>query len=465
MKVTLFVGPTLPRAEIATRMPEAACLPPASQGDIYRAARRRPQAIGIVDGYFSGAPSVWHKEILWAISEGVPVFGSASMGALRAAELHLYGMRGVGRIFEAFRDGTLEDDDEVAVVHGPAELDFVAASDAMVNIRATLTRAEAEGIVSADTRSGLEAVGKALFFPQRSWRALLAAARTQQVASEDEVGELERWLPGNTVDQKREDALEMLAAMKGEPAAAATERPSFRFERTHLWDNLVATRADDQSDRSESGLLATSVVDELRLRGLAAYERAKSSALLRLLASRQAGPHSADVNPEALRAAAARIRAERSLFTRNELMSWIARNDLDERSFERLAGSEAQLSMLAAAAGRSLETFLLDELRLSGAYEALAARARRKASIVDLTLGSAGSWPAFAPNPLRLRLWFFEERLGGGIPEDVEAYVTALGFPGAGEFDRVLLREWLYCAREGTGDGTASAGTEGGSGA
>ena len=43
------------------------------------------------------------------------------MGALRAAELHAFGMRGVGRIFEAFRDGELEDDDEVAVVHGPAE--------------------------------------------------------------------------------------------------------------------------------------------------------------------------------------------------------------------------------------------------------------------------------------------------------------------------------------------------------
>ena len=39
------------------------------------------------------------------MSEGVPVFGAASMGALRAAELHEFGMRGIGRIFEAFRDG------------------------------------------------------------------------------------------------------------------------------------------------------------------------------------------------------------------------------------------------------------------------------------------------------------------------------------------------------------------------
>ena len=43
------------------------------------------------------------------------------MGALRAAELHVFGMVGVGRVFELFRDGLLEDDDEVAVAHGPAD--------------------------------------------------------------------------------------------------------------------------------------------------------------------------------------------------------------------------------------------------------------------------------------------------------------------------------------------------------
>jgi hypothetical protein len=139
MTTFIFVGPTLPAEEIA-RTQGFICLPPVAQGDLYRAARRRPRAIGIIDGYFSGAPSVWHKEILWAISQGVPVFGSASMGALRASELHTFGMRGVGRIFEAFRDGALEDDDEVAMVHGPADLEYVAASEAMVNIRATLAR-------------------------------------------------------------------------------------------------------------------------------------------------------------------------------------------------------------------------------------------------------------------------------------------------------------------------------------
>jgi hypothetical protein len=165
--VVVFVGPTLEPGDLAAAG-DFACLPPVSQGDVFRAVQRRPRAIGIIDGYFSGAPSVWHKEILWAISAGVPVFGSASMGALRAAELHAFGMRGVGKIFEAFRDGALEDDDEVAVVHSPAELGHLAASEPMVNIRETLALAEAQDVLAPGSRRALESFAKSLYFGERA---------------------------------------------------------------------------------------------------------------------------------------------------------------------------------------------------------------------------------------------------------------------------------------------------------
>src|SRR5271167_2051250 len=193
MTMFVFVGPTLPAGELAAAG-DFTALPPVSQGDVYRAARRRPRAIGIIDGYFSGAPSVWHKEILWAVSEGVPVFGSASMGALRAAELPVFGMRGVGKIFEAFRDGELEDDDEVAVVHGPAEIGYLAASEPMVNIRETLALAETKGVLKPESRRSLEGFAKSLYFGERSWPALLENASAQGVA-ELELAALREWLP------------------------------------------------------------------------------------------------------------------------------------------------------------------------------------------------------------------------------------------------------------------------------
>ena len=120
LKAVVFLGPTLP-VETAKQYVNAEFLAPVQQGDILRALRDRPYALGIIDGYFDTVPSVWHKEILTALEEGVHVLGAASMGALRAAELAHFGMTGIGEVFERFRSGELTDDDEVAVMHTPAD--------------------------------------------------------------------------------------------------------------------------------------------------------------------------------------------------------------------------------------------------------------------------------------------------------------------------------------------------------
>ena len=58
MSVYVFVGPTLSHEEARTEL-DAIYLPPAAQGDVYRAALRRPRAIGIIDGYFESVPSIY----------------------------------------------------------------------------------------------------------------------------------------------------------------------------------------------------------------------------------------------------------------------------------------------------------------------------------------------------------------------------------------------------------------------
>jgi hypothetical protein len=147
MKAVIFVGPSVSVSDAAAVL-DATYLPPAAMGDIYAALARKPDVIGLIDGMFEQVPAVWHKEILFALSSGVPVYGAASMGALRAAELHAFGMRGVGSIFEAYASGDLEDDDEVAVAHRPADGGFSPVSEAMVNIRFGLERAESEKLIS-----------------------------------------------------------------------------------------------------------------------------------------------------------------------------------------------------------------------------------------------------------------------------------------------------------------------------
>ncbi|MEX3011161.1 TfuA-like protein [Hoeflea sp. TYP-13] len=205
--------------------------PPVKQGDLYLAAMDNPTAIGIIDGVFDGVPSVWHKEILWALSLDIPVYGSASMGALRAAELDSFGMVGIGAIYEAYRDGVLEDDDEVALQHGPAEIGYAPLSLPMVNVRATLLEAERAGVLTKDQCKALAAAAKPIFFKQRTWDAVLE----RQSAVQDQAVLLE-WLKRNDVDQKKQDALTLLAHMKD---AGIGPSADFDFEHTELWQRGV----------------------------------------------------------------------------------------------------------------------------------------------------------------------------------------------------------------------------------
>ena len=237
MSSVVFLGPSLPQAE-AAKLTDAVILPPARRGDVVRAiAQHDPETILIIDGYFEQVPSVWHKEILWALSQGRTVAGAASMGALRAAELDQFGMLGVGRIYQAYASGQFapfddpfEDDDEVAVLHGPAETGY-AATEAMVDVRATLSAACDAGVLDAEQMHLLAGTAKHQFYKRRTWGSVLKAATG---LPEDIIATLSEWLPENRVQQKRLDAIELLRQNAAQELRA--EIPPFRFESTLLWE-------------------------------------------------------------------------------------------------------------------------------------------------------------------------------------------------------------------------------------
>jgi hypothetical protein len=212
MKAVVFVGPTLP----PRLRPDGEAFwdwrPPVRQGELYRAAIERPTAIGVIDGYFEVVPTVWHKEILWAMAAGIHVFGAASIGALRAAELAPFGMNGIGRIYENFRDSILQDDDEVAVLHGPEELGYPPVTEAMVNMRATFDAAVRDGVLTPDTAARLIAIAKELFYKGRTYQAVLQSAAAECPAAA--LRGFADWLPAGQVDRKRRDADAMLHAIR-----------------------------------------------------------------------------------------------------------------------------------------------------------------------------------------------------------------------------------------------------------
>ena len=111
----VFVGPSL-CSRMPEPLPEEIWLPPAAQGDVLRAAMKyQPKKILLVDGTYYQTLSVWVKEIVYALLEGITVIGASSIGAIRAAELWRYGMIGIGEIFERYSDG--EEDDSLVVLN------------------------------------------------------------------------------------------------------------------------------------------------------------------------------------------------------------------------------------------------------------------------------------------------------------------------------------------------------------
>lgn len=367
MKVAIFRGPTITAAE-AGEVLDAVCYPPAAQGDVYRAAVQRPFAIGIVDGYFDRVPAVWHKEILWAMSEGIHVFGSASMGALRAAELAPFGMVGIGKIYEAFRDGILEDDDEVAVVHAPAEYRYCAGSDAMVNIRATLAKARSQQVLDGEACLLLERIAKKLFYPERSYVRVLELAGGEGM-EESALTAFRRWLPGNEVNQKREDALSMLRAIRElietDPGPKVV---SYCFEETLAWE--TAKRSSHEVRDTGRREADEAVLRELR-KDPGAAERSEAAALGWWLAEQTVRRQGRVQSAAAVLDESTAFCEARGLREAAEVNAWLERNRCGREELERMIESRSSIRGVQASDPDRLEQYLLAYLRWTGDYETM----------------------------------------------------------------------------------------------
>jgi hypothetical protein len=439
-KPYVFLGPSLPLGE-AQRILDAVYLPPVSMGDIYRLMERRPRVIAIIDGLFEQTPAVWHKEILYALSQGVRVLGASSMGALRAAELAAFGMEGVGQVFEAFHRGELEDDDEVAVAHAPAADGFRSVSDAMVNLREGLRQAREAGRISGATHDRLLGAGKSLYYPDRSWPRLFAAAGGLGIP-EQELQALRDQIARGRPDVKRSDAVELLqrlaAEQAGPPASPVAPAPaSFDFEPTYFWDQMIlhessaaapdttdqAPQADGARDHVTSAALQRHLrVDQARAR------EALDTALLLFLADEQAMRRGLD-GPVAPGSEDRPAPAPRS------------REHLSSRSLAHLERGERAIDGLLAALPDQINQRLPAALARLGRLEPTLIDVRRKQAILH-SLGLRAAAPLDAGIAMEDLFAWYQRRFGplDGTPDE---RAQALGFASVEEFTSEVVLEYL----------------------
>ena len=237
MKI-LFAGPTLHDIVVPGRMvlgTDILCRAPAQQGDIARAVLEGATAIGLVDGRYEDVAAPWHKEILFALSRGVMVFGGASMGALRAAECAEYGMVPVGAIADRYMSGDLTDDAAVAQLHAPPELGCVPLTEALVNIEATLEKARDGDAITAYEADLLGESARRLFFKDRTFPAVVRGGGFRGTYADVLLNRLEEC----RCDVKREDALALVEAMATRRLPAAI--PGWDFRETTAWRSFLVS--------------------------------------------------------------------------------------------------------------------------------------------------------------------------------------------------------------------------------
>ncbi|MFE5792655.1 TfuA-like protein [Streptomyces sp. NPDC056503] len=222
-----LIGPSLAPAD-RPALPDVTYRPPARHGDLYALGLRRGDSVLVVDGLYQHVAPLRHKEILAALAQGVRVYGAASYGALRSAELADHGMVGVGRVAAAYRGGELASDADVAVLHSDDEA-CRPVTIALVSLR-TAARALAEaGRIDPAAADEVIAIGAALHYTERAPGALRARAAAVGVGAATDLV-LAELAAGR--DVKRQDALEGLRRL-GEDTGGIDPPPATRWDSSY----------------------------------------------------------------------------------------------------------------------------------------------------------------------------------------------------------------------------------------
>jgi hypothetical protein len=209
--IVVYLGPSLP-VEQARAILHADYRPPIKRGDIKKAMKDGATIIGIIDGVFFSKSPVVHKEILAAMKKGITMVGGSSMGALRASELDVFGMIGVGRVYECYRSGRIVADDEVAVTFNP--LTGEQMSEPLVNVRYQLKAANNDGIITAEERSGLLSIIAGMHYPDRTYPNIAQQAVEKNVLSATKSKALLAYIEKKPLNLKAEDAVATLKKIK-----------------------------------------------------------------------------------------------------------------------------------------------------------------------------------------------------------------------------------------------------------
>ena len=213
-KPIVYLGPTLSREE-AIKILDADYRDPAKKGDFLMLSRDSDEKkyVGFVDGVFlhDYPPSpieVYHL----ATRKNIELIGASSLGALRAVELEKFGMKGIGKIFQLYKNGIINADDEVAVTF--VRENNILQSEAMIDIRFNLFLAYKKGIITNQTKKRFAKIAKNIYFPFRNYEDIIKLTHQQFPSIYNELESFRSYIQKNRDSLKARDAIKLLKYLK-----------------------------------------------------------------------------------------------------------------------------------------------------------------------------------------------------------------------------------------------------------
>ena len=208
MTTFVYVGPSMPH-EDACKILNAEYLPPVQRGDLQNIPDDVDTVV-IIDGVLLNDAAVGHREILSLLKSGINVIGGGSMGALRAAELGSFGMKGLGRIYEEYKSGRVDGDDEVVLAYDPFSL--APLSEPLINFRLNLYEAVNNDVISKNVADEIISALKKVYYPHRTDKKFTEIVSL--FLNEPECGSFLTYWNYNFKDYKNLDAKIILESLK-----------------------------------------------------------------------------------------------------------------------------------------------------------------------------------------------------------------------------------------------------------
>lgn len=180
---------------------------PIKRGDLGHDIKENPDIIAIIDGVFHQSSAVGHREILNVMKKGVKVYGSSSMGALRASELDTLGMEGVGYCYNEYASGNVTSDDDVAVMLDSDALEAISVP--LISMNYVFTNAVNENIITQEEKEELIRITKETYYPKRNYAQTLSKSSLNTDKKEKLINFIR-----TSEDIKKEDAKALLNHIK-----------------------------------------------------------------------------------------------------------------------------------------------------------------------------------------------------------------------------------------------------------